>query len=43
MLERYQKSETDNNNDSWMTKRVTEKWDKLMLQVITTLKTLTNY
>ncbi|XP_074008558.1 uroplakin-1b [Numenius arquata] len=32
MLERYRKSETDNNNDKWMTEGVTKTWDNLMLQ-----------
>ena len=43
MLERYKKSEPDNNNDKWMSKGVTDTWDKLMLQVIITLKMLINY
>lgn len=42
MLERYQKPEADNNNDKWMSEGVTKTWDKLMLQVITTLKMLIN-
>ncbi|XP_010205622.1 uroplakin-1b [Colius striatus] len=32
MLERYQKSETDNNNDKWMSDGVTATWNRLMLQ-----------
>lgn len=43
MLERYNKSDADNNNDKWMAEGVTKTWDELMLQVIITLKTLTNY
>lgn len=43
MLERYLKSDADNNNDKWMTEGVTQTWDNLMLQVIITLNTITNY
>ncbi|XP_003202774.1 uroplakin-1b [Meleagris gallopavo] len=32
MLERYLKSDADNNNDKWMTEGVTKTWDNLMLQ-----------
>nr|XP_009673501.1 PREDICTED: uroplakin-1b [Struthio camelus australis] len=32
MLERYQKLETDNNNDKWMSEGVTKTWNNLMLQ-----------
>ncbi|POI32885.1 hypothetical protein CIB84_003363 [Bambusicola thoracicus] len=32
MLERYMKSDTDNNSDKWMTEGVTKTWDNLMLQ-----------